>query len=705
MAGTASVLPLQDYIASLDKICLPKVLQVCSGVYFQGSIYELSGCEVCFSNGDLIKVIDIELLSVSCEDISNNEKFELPIDHTGVFKLASDEMPYTSLEEMLSLRPVALNSCLPFIFTCHSKMTIDNFTLGADTVLTVLSVEQHEGEESQVRCHVQGQQGASAEVCIPLSSRGEFYECKSEESFSLQEIMTSPLLRSRRFHFDKRAMSERPLLLSPIYQVHAIMHLRKNVLKFPSSLEVEVVDVTELFKDLHFDIPLTLTEVLSQPDESFPTVAEVLEGPESRSLLKCNWLPELKIGQLLFLHGKGTSAMVLASSIKGRKAKQYFLISQEYNGRFRRRPREFNSVYELYVALMKSPGLRVSVTRNSEDEEEEGVPALSVGEQLEVLRCERVWLPCGASDGQNQSVEALICQPLQEPDEGDDDEEDEVKQEEQKEELALPLHMQCHFVEKLTESKKYRLRDLGKEFTWPQDVKVVARDAELESDPLVGLACLRLEGAMIEPTIKASLPNRPEHCFQIPVQRLSMSVCFTQDPLPWPSDQPPKFQVDTVTEVTEAFYYEFCKQGDSSESPPPRPPKRNMSSSSSSKKTSKKSTKKKSSKTDNAKHPPTPTRQICTPTKEFDSLTLCKKRPPAPLPPATLDASPPPIAPRKHEVERRSGIALPNTYVKAPESKKTVMLHDVSTDVDSDHDYETVDMPEMVRKVQENFLF
>ena len=38
---------------------------------------------MCFSTGDLVKVIDIELQSVCCEDISNNEKFELPISYTG----------------------------------------------------------------------------------------------------------------------------------------------------------------------------------------------------------------------------------------------------------------------------------------------------------------------------------------------------------------------------------------------------------------------------------------------------------------------------------------------------------------------------------------------------------------------------------------------------------------------------------------------
>lgn len=35
MAGVTA-LPLQQLIASLDNTCLPKILQVCSGVYFQG---------------------------------------------------------------------------------------------------------------------------------------------------------------------------------------------------------------------------------------------------------------------------------------------------------------------------------------------------------------------------------------------------------------------------------------------------------------------------------------------------------------------------------------------------------------------------------------------------------------------------------------------------------------------------------------------
>lgn len=40
MAG-ATALPLQQLIATLDSTCLPKILQVCSGVYFQGRSFNI----------------------------------------------------------------------------------------------------------------------------------------------------------------------------------------------------------------------------------------------------------------------------------------------------------------------------------------------------------------------------------------------------------------------------------------------------------------------------------------------------------------------------------------------------------------------------------------------------------------------------------------------------------------------------------------
>ncbi|XP_033836387.1 protein THEMIS2 [Periophthalmus magnuspinnatus] len=684
MAGIT--LPLEEYCASLDGNCLPKILQVCSGVYFQGSIYEISGSEVCFSTGDLIKVIGIELQSVSCEDVSNSNRFELPIQHTGLFKIVPEQMPYSTVDEMMRLRPIGLESSLPFTFTSRTKITIGDFTLSPGKELTVRCFEQLEDGNECIRCFVRGQQEASAEVCIPLSTKGEFYECESEECFSLSEIMTSSSLRSRRFCFANTTKSKQPLLFTPVYQIHAIMNLRKNILKFPSSLEVDVIDVTDICK-ADFVTPLNLTEILSQPDENFPAVVEILEGPGSRAMFKCNWLSELKTQNKLIFHKKGSTALVLISNLKSRKAQQYFLVSQHYAGRFKRRPREFSSVYEVYAASVNVPGLKVSVTRNCEEIEEEGVPALSVGEHLEIVRCERMELPNAQDDKQRQTVEALLC--YRQADE-DDEEEEEINIV-GKEEMYLPMYMQGNFVEVLADNKKYKLKDLGKEFSLPMDVKVVTKDSELENDPLA-TSNLRIEAAMVEPVIQASFLNCPGQCFDIPSKWLSMSVYFTNECLPWPRDHPPKCRVETVTEVTDEFLYEFRKQTTADVTPPPRPPKRNVSTS----KSIKKSKKKSKNKAETA------------PSKELADLTLSwKKRPPAP--PAPDDDEHPPVVPPKTPTTPATTTrkAQPNTYVKMQDSiKKAPLKTAADVDVDSEHDYETVEeFTTVIKKAQESVFF
>ncbi|XP_077383938.1 protein THEMIS2 isoform X2 [Festucalex cinctus] len=675
--------PLQEYIASLDSACLPRILQVCSGVYFQGSVYEISGNEVCFSTGDIIKVTDIELSSVCCEDVSSCETFELPINHTGLLKVIPEETPYSTVEELVKLRPVGFESSLPVTFTIRSKMTLADVTLGAGTVLTLLSVVE---KEERCRCRIHRDPGqASAEVDVPLGTRGEFYVHEGEERFTPRQIVTSAHLRSQRFRFDNAAMCQRALILSPVYQMCAIMNLRKNTLRFPSTLAVDVVDITDTC-DVSFVTPLSLPEIHSQPDQTFPVVVEVLEGPESRSMFKCSWLPQLQKGTQLIFHRKTTSPMTVMSSVKSRKAQKFFLVSTQYAGRFRRRPRGFDSAYELYVASAQTPGLRVSATRNCEEVEEEGLPGLSVGERLEVIGCQKVQLPCGQMD-------AVICYRLRDADdEGDSEDDDEDGDAKQKDQIYLPLYMQCHFVELLSDNKKYTLNDLGPKA--PLDVKAVSRDPELENDPLVGFPCLRIEGATLEPTIQASFLHTPNLCFEIPTQRVCMTVYCTQQPLPWPPNQATKCSVERVTEVTDRFLHEFQKEALPVTRPPPRPPKRNLSA-------------------------PTPNRSLLT--KEFGNMTIKNRRSSSPLP-ATATASnhqppPPPLAPRRSSTLHASmQRATPNTYVGVERGKtfqkfaeNVPTIGSVSEDAaeNSDDEYEQVEdiLEGTLKKAQESIMF
>lgn len=342
-------------------------------------------------------------------------------------------------------------------------------------------------------------------------------------------------------------------------------------MKFPSSLEVDVMDVTEECKHLTFVTPLTLAEVAAQPNEAFPTMAEILEGPEANLIFRCSWFKELQKGKHLVLHRCKKAHMVLACTPRGRKAQQYFLLSQDYGGQLRRRAREFNSVYDVYVAFSSSPGLKVSVTRHCEAVEEEGVPALSIGEQLEVLRLQTA-NKSESEVGAAHSVDSLICRKVEDDDEDDDD--DDKNESERESEVCLPLFTPANFVEKLSDKKKYSLAEMGKNFSFPLEVKVVNHDKKLEKDPLAGLAALTLENVMEETSVLASFPNTPDQCFELPIRWLQLSISFISDPLPWPDGKNPQVHLQTVTEVTEHCYHEYHKLTEKPVAPPPRPPKR-----------------------------------------------------------------------------------------------------------------------------------
>lgn len=146
---------------------------------------------------------------------------------SGLFKVVPEEMPYSSVEEMISLRPVGLDSCLSFTFTCHTDLKLDDFTVSAGNTLTVLYIDRQHGKD-MLCCRFNGQQDSTALVSVPLSLCGEFTECESEERFTLQEIISSPFLQSRKFCFVNRTMSNGPLRLTPVYQVHALMNRKQS---------------------------------------------------------------------------------------------------------------------------------------------------------------------------------------------------------------------------------------------------------------------------------------------------------------------------------------------------------------------------------------------------------------------------------------------------------------------------------------------
>ncbi|XP_009891319.1 PREDICTED: protein THEMIS2 [Charadrius vociferus] len=176
-------LSFQEYICSLDPTTLPRVLRICAGVYFQGSVYEISGNECCLSTGDLLKIMAVTLQKVICEDTETGQTTELPPTFKGLFQPAQAPGPYPTPQR-------------PFLEGSRQQGLTLHQVLG-----------QWDGRPQPLLCP---------------------------------------------------AISPHILLLHPVYEVHAAMHLRRDVVKIPSTLEVDVEDVTEEAQHIHFAQPLLL---------------------------------------------------------------------------------------------------------------------------------------------------------------------------------------------------------------------------------------------------------------------------------------------------------------------------------------------------------------------------------------------------------------------------------------------------------------
>lgn len=345
------------------------------------------------------------------------------------------------------------------------------------------------------------------------------------------------------------------------------MHMRSSIVKIPSTLEVEVEDVTASSQHIHFFKPLRLSEVLARGGP-FPLSTEILEVPEGPPIFLDRWMSFLRKGQRLCIHGPASSPWRVVASSKSRKVPRYFLLSGAYQGKLKRRPREFPTAFDLLGALQPGRPLRVVATKDCDGNEEENpdFSFVAVGDRLEVLRSGQV---CGT---QGQDIDVLICQRLSEQS-GEEEEnlEEEEEEVEDKEQVLLPLYLSGSFVEEVNDSRRYSLADLTAQYTLPCEVKVVAKDSHHPTDPLTSFPGLRLEEKLTEPFLVVSLDSQPETCFEIPPRWLDLTVVETEGQ---PGQVAEPLSVRAVEELSEAFYYRLRKlPASENQAPPPRPPK------------------------------------------------------------------------------------------------------------------------------------
>ncbi|CAH6790985.1 protein THEMIS2 [Phodopus roborovskii] len=552
-------LPLQDFVSRLDPASLPRVLRVCSGVYFEGSIYELFGNECCLSTGDLIKVTHIHLQKVVCENPETGQTLELNPNFSGLFSTLTSLQSYTTLEELISAVPQT-STQWPICFKSTGRIVTEATVVPANQLLRLEAVEIHHG--THYACCVQDSKTHEIIHYLPLSQKGPFWRCKPGGPQTLLQILQDPAMQD--FVFTCPILPWRSVILKSQYMLQAVMHMRPTIVKIPSTLEVEVEDVTASSQHIHFIKPLLLSEVLAQGGP-FPMSTEILEVPEGPPIFLNPWVGFLHKGQRLCIYGPASPPWRVVASSKSRRAPRYFILSGAYQGKLRRRPREFPTAYDLLGALQPGPPLRVVVTKDCDGNEEENpeFSSLAVGDRLEVQRQGQV---CGT---QGQDIDVLICQRLGE--QAWEDKEDLEEEEENKEQILLPLYLFGAFVEEVNDSRRYSLADLTAQFSLPCEVKVVSKDAQHPTDPLVSFPGLRLEEKITEPFLVVGLDSQPDICFEIPPRWLDLTVMEAEGQSGQVAE--PRY-VDRVEELSEGFYYSLRKlPASESQAPPPRPPK------------------------------------------------------------------------------------------------------------------------------------
>ncbi|NXA75719.1 THMS1 protein, partial [Thryothorus ludovicianus] len=556
---------LEKYIHSLDLRALPRVLQIQSGIYCQGSVYEMFGNECSLSTEEVIKVIGFKINKVIASICENNEvsqfpaKVELPLNFPGLYKVVADKIPYVSIEEIarkVSIGPARFgHPC----FYSTKDIKLANFTIKHDEQITFNSVEEVHGTMA-VNCVVVRNNQYHC-FTLPFSQEGEFYECEDDQIYTLKEIAEWKIPKCRNrivklFDTLHEWDSSSPLpenfdgslILMPVYEVQAVMKSRKDIVHILSDLDVEVKDVTDCYDISSFLHPLSLQDIFERTSKEFPMIAEIMEGPSGSQ--KPNNL--LSTGKEIVIYKKYQAARVLASEIRNDSSKRRYLIPMSYKGKFKRRPREFPTAYDLEIARSEKEHLHVVATKAFTSPHKE-LLSVSVGDQFLVQQYQTSEV---LYEGGKKLIDVLACEQILS---------DSYKK------VLLPMYMEGGFVEVIHDKKQYHLSEICQEFHLPFNVKVSVRDLSIDKDVLAVAPGLQFEEEITDSYLLISSASSPVESWEIPVYRLNMLVRLLDKDV---QTVVPPVTSTTVEEVSEEEYYMLRRYENPTLYPPPRPPKK-----------------------------------------------------------------------------------------------------------------------------------
>uniref|UniRef100_A0A8C7LZA8 Thymocyte selection associated n=1 Tax=Oncorhynchus kisutch TaxID=8019 RepID=A0A8C7LZA8_ONCKI len=514
---------LEKFTRSLDAKSLPRVLQIQSGYYFQGSVYELFGREWSFSYGELLKIIGISVTRLIVELQSEGSKsmtVDLSLDYPGLFRIVADKRPYVSIQEIVDSVCISPECLGQPEFRCPEELQLAEGTIQAEESFRLTAIRTEHGD-SHVDCEVTRKDSKHI-FTVKLSHTGEFYECADDQFYTLRELVEWKMPKGRKrtvtwaksLPSKEKCVSKLPedysgdLVLTPVYELQTVSKFGKNVVFIPSTLDVEVLDVTEESDGACFMQPLSLRDVFAKPSEVFPFRAEIIEPPSQVQ----EELGFLTSSKQVIVHSAYQTKRILASEIRS-EAQRRFLIPVSYNGRFKRRPRMFPTAYDLEVAKSDMEQLHVVATRAFEADYE-GLSSVLVGDQYLVHKRETSEVIYG---GRRKTVEALACEKM-------------VGKKYKA--VLIPMCLDGGFVEVVHDKKQYMLSEVCHRFSLPFNVKV-------------------------------------------PVNRINMTLQLLQQ---WSGPEPTqgKAVCSAVEEIGEDCYFTLRRYVNASVLPPPRPPKRHQ---------------------------------------------------------------------------------------------------------------------------------
>ncbi|XDV42418.1 hypothetical protein PO909_011084 [Leuciscus waleckii] len=554
---------LHEFTQFVDPKTFPRVLQIQSGIYYQGCVYEMFGRECCLSTGDLLKIIDITITRFTAQS-SSNTQIELPVEYPGLFKLVSDSQPYQSIQEIaVSLKISSHRLGQPVFLSCQDMELPQGFIRERDSFrITGVS---HELGAGHVQCELLLRE---PKFCFSLSfsQQGHFIECEDDQFYTLKEVAEWKISKGRKrtvtevkapakkdFFFSSLLENvSGELILTPVYELKAVTSLSEKFLLIPSNLDVEVVDVTEEFDCDSFVQPLSLPDVLKRPPEFFPVVAKL----SSESHFKLS--PELESlfhSKQVIVHHAFYTKRILASEMC-RESTRHFLIPESYNGRFKRRPRQFPTAYDLERARSETEQIRVVATRDFESVYS-GLASVHAGDEFIVTKGKS----CAVSrNGIEKTADNFECLKVTEKSHGT----------EVKEPVCLPMCLEGGFMELVRDKRQYTIAEICRWFPLPFNVKVSVRDLSLKVDVLAGLPGLHIEEEISDPCLLVSNLDLSEFR-EMPVNRTDLILNVKQH---WAGESPTCSGLSAIEEISEDCYYTLRRYAVATVTPPPRPPKK-----------------------------------------------------------------------------------------------------------------------------------